>query len=172
MSSDRAAQLKQSFDEGFALAPNDTREETRDLLAIRVGAGAFAFHLPDVRGLFADKPITTLPTPIPELLGVASFRGGLVPVYDLRALLGYESAAGLRWMILVAYGERLVGLAFDVFEGHRRVPPVAIAAARADPSRHVREVMKTESDARAIVDVVSVLKAIESRAVKAVRRER
>lgn len=165
----RAEQLREEFEASFANAPAVKRDERRDLLAIRVGRGAFALHLADVKGLFLDKPITSLPTPISELLGIASFRGGLVAVYDLRALLGFETTGSARGLVLVSHRGKLVGLAFDALEGHRRELPEAFAPAE---DRHVREVLKTETDARAIVDVASVLAAIEGRAVQVVRKER
>jgi len=42
----------------------------------------------EVSGLFADKKVTRLPSPVSELSGIAGLRGAVLPVYDLAMLLG------------------------------------------------------------------------------------
>jgi purine-binding chemotaxis protein CheW len=78
-------------------------------------------RLDELGGLFVDRPITPLPSPVPQLLGVAGFRGAVVPVYDLAALLGHRRAGSPRWMVLTS-GADAVALAFDSVAGHLRAP--------------------------------------------------
>ncbi len=167
----RAAELRDAFDRAFASArPSDARADV-DLLAIRVGADPFALRLADVSALFADRKILRLPGPIPELLGLAGFRGATLPVYDLRALLGYPALAAPRWLVIAA--ERPIAIAFDAVGRHLRVPSSAIAATddRDRTRRHVREVVRADGIARPIVHVPSILEAVQKRAHSFVPRK-
>jgi len=88
---ERSTELRRAFDRSFSEAPVTRATELDDLLDIRVGLDPYAIHLDQVTGVFADKPVTPLPGSFPELLGIAGFRGAIVPVYDLRTLLGYPN---------------------------------------------------------------------------------
>lgn len=163
----RAAELRRAFDRSFAEPPARWSAVLDDLLAIGIGAEPFAVRLRDVSGLFADKTITALPSRVAELVGVAAFRGAVVPVYDLRPLLGYPVTEASRWLLVVAAtaASSSVALAFDRFEGHLRVAPDMIAAeAPREHSGHVREVVRYAGMARPIVDVPSIIDAIARRA--------
>lgn len=158
----RALALQHAFDQTFADAAITDRAPLEDLLAIRVGGRPFALRLSEVAGLFVDRTVTRLPTMVPELLGIMTVRGALVPVYDLAALLGWSSAASPRWLVIAA-GTR-VGLAFDQLDGHLRVPRQAITAHEtASSSRHMQEVAQLEEGPRPIISLPSVLDAIASR---------
>ncbi len=162
---ERSTELRRAFDRAFAEAPVTRATELDDLLDIRVGLDPYAIRLDQVTGVFADKPVTPLPGSFPELLGIAGFRGAIVPVYDLRTLLGYARGGSQRWLILTA-GETRIALAFDQFEGHTRVARTAIAAeGGAETQRHhVREVVRTADFVRPIVHLPSILEAIRKRA--------
>ena len=93
---ERAEEMRADFDRGFAAARRVDIAAKHDLIAIRVGTEPFAIRLTEVSGLFADRKITRVPGSHNALLGIAGFRGALVPVYGLRALLrqsGTQSAA-------------------------------------------------------------------------------
>src|SRR5260370_41047957 len=87
----KVAELRSVFDQARA-APfsSGAEEHTEDLLAIRVSRDAYAIRVSEIAGLATDRNIVAFPTPIPELLGVASIRGALVPVYSLAMLPRYK----------------------------------------------------------------------------------
>ncbi|MGD0523593.1 MAG: chemotaxis protein CheW [Polyangiaceae bacterium] len=159
----RAEAMRREFDEGFARAA--TRDETpvEDLLAIRVAGDPYALRLAECAGLFSARKVTPLPTTIPELLGLAGFRAALVPVYDLRALLGYPRGEGPRWMVSTA-GSAVVALGFDAFEAHLKVDPASLVAADAPSSRHAPRLARLAGGACPLLSVPSLLDAIEARA--------
>jgi purine-binding chemotaxis protein CheW len=171
MTNDEAAsaalltELRQSFDQPFARAPQSRDESFVDLLAIRVAGAPCALRLSQVSGLHVDRRIVPLATPVPELLGMAGFRGNIVPVYSLRMLLGYSAGEFPRWLALVGRDET-VGLAFDDFDGHWRIPEKdATAPERAETtSPHLHEVAEIDGIIRPIIDLGSVLDAIRKRA--------
>jgi chemotaxis signal transduction protein len=162
---ERSIELRQAFDRSFSEAPVVGTGELDDLLDIRVAVDAYAIHLNQVTGVFADKPVTPLPGSFPELLGIAGFRGAIVPVYDLRTLLGYPRGGSQRWLVLAA-GQTRIAFAFDQFEGHTRVPRTAFAEEYGGENqrRHVREVVRTAGFVRPIVHLPSILEAIQKRA--------
>lgn len=169
--SGRAAKLRCAFDRSFAEKPSGEVAAFADLLAVRVAGDPFAIRLRDVAGLFADKSVTAMPSPVAELVGVAGFRGEVVPVYDLRALLGYAPGEASRWLLLVTTPSlpgvppRPVALAFEHFEGHLRVglDDIVAEASRAGTG-HAGEVVRVSGLTRPIVHVASMLEMIQKRA--------
>ena len=160
---DRAEALGRAFDVSFAAAPPSTTADFERVLSVRLGPMGYALRLSDIAGVFADVKITPVPTNVPELLGIAAFHGTVLPVYDLRALLGHPVGTRPRWMAVAAATP--VGLAFDDLEGQRSVPGDAIVSQRSNDAhlRHVDAVAQLDGTARAIVSVQSVLEEIRTR---------
>jgi purine-binding chemotaxis protein CheW len=131
--SDQAAALRDAFDRSFTRAPHTDTADVERLLAIGIGSDRYVMRLAEVGGLFTDKKITPLPSHAPALLGIAGFRGTVLPVYDLATLLGYARAAAPRWLLLAVGAP--IGLAFERFDGHLTVRADAIVReASADAS--------------------------------------
>jgi chemotaxis signal transduction protein len=162
------AALRKDFDRTFAAAPVTVEDTRESVLLIQAGGDPYALRLPQVAALFADKRVTWLPGSVPELLGVVAVRGAILPVYDLGALLGYPASTAPRWFVTASAAPGGVALAFDRFDGHRRVAREEISDARAEShTRHVREVVRVDGSARPLVDVSSVVDAIAALAQRA-----
>ena len=116
----RVADLRSAFDRAFAVPVRTETAVNQDLLAIRVCGEAYAVRLCEVSGLFADRPVTHVPAGNPSLLGIGGFRGTIVPVHSLSILLGHLTSQPPRWLVMAAAAP--IALAFDLFEGHLRVP--------------------------------------------------
>jgi chemotaxis signal transduction protein len=156
---ERASELRDAFDHGFAAALPPPAPAHHDYLCIRVGGQALALALDDVSALHADLCVIAVPSRAPELVGVAAVRAAIVPIYDLRLALGGSSAALSRWTVLVRGGT--AGFAFDGFDRHARIADHAIA--RATQGSHVRGQFTLDGQPRTVVDLGSVLAAIETR---------
>ena len=169
----RAEDLRRSFDESFANAYRGEADPHEDFVAIRVASGVCAIRLTEISGLFNGKIVTPVPGSVPGLLGVASFRGTIVPVFDLRALLGYPGGEPSRWLALVP-GASPVSLAFDQFEGHLRVPrsAAAIDELPAPPREYVREVVSVAGTLRPVLHLPLILEEIGKRARRGLEKER
>ncbi len=160
---DRAAEMRAAFDRAFAEERRIDIEATENLLAIRLGEAPHAIRLSEITGLLVDKKITHLPSDVSALLGVAGFRGVIVPVYDLGAILGYAPAITPRWLMLAAATP--LALAFDASDGYLRIARDMIASREtAAPSqRHVREVARAADRPRPIVNLASVIETVTTR---------
>lgn len=158
--SERALELRQSFDRSFAEPLRAGERAIVDFISLRLGGDPYAVRMADITGLFTNVKVTPVPSPLAELRGIAGFRGTLTPVYDLAALLGYPPSTA-RWIVLANAGA--LGFAFDAFEGHFRIEPAAIAAQQ-DAARHVHEIARQADAAWPVVDIPSVVAAIAARA--------
>lgn len=163
-----ASAMRRAFDASFALPPRAAEVERIQLLLVRLGPDPHAIRLREISGLFVDRRVGHVPGPLPELLGVASLRGAIVPVYDLRVLLGYPAGPPPRWLVVASPGP--VALAFDHLDGHAVVSPDDIVAEpEGEPGRrHARELVRGADGARAILlHIPSVLDDIAARARRA-----
>lgn len=155
----RAAELRQEFDRGFAEPARPAAERTSDFLAIRIGGEACALRLAEIASLHADKQITPLPESDAALLGIAGFRGVILPVYSLPGLLGRPAAGALRWLVVAAATPLALG--FDGFEGHLRVAPDAVLPQQGtDPRFAAREHVRAGATIRPVIDLAALLAAI------------
>ena len=113
-----AAELRRQFDGEFA-SKRIVAPVLHDMLAIRVAGHPYAVRLSELAGLYVDRKITPLPARRTDVLGLAGYRSGFVPVFDLARLLGHPAASGPRWLVVAARAP--IGFAFDQFDGHVRV---------------------------------------------------
>nr|BFE56992.1 hypothetical protein GCM10020063_015180 [Dactylosporangium thailandense] len=167
----RLAELREEFDRSFADPPRSAVAGHDDLLAIRAGGVRYALRLTQAAGLFPDRPVTRLPGPLGALLGVAGFRGAIVPVYDLAAVLGTGGTAagsadggtGPRWLVLAA-GQPAVALAFTELDGHLRIPSDGLVEEADGHGPHgcLRGIVPLPDGARPIVDVPAVRAAVRA----------
>jgi len=157
---ERAAELRSAFDRGFAAPLRIDAAVKLDLLAIRVGTEPCAMRLSEVAGLFADQKVVRVPGSHAALLGVAGFRGALVPVYSLGTLLGHSRTKASRWLVIAAAAP--VALAFDVFEGHVRVPADAILPQQSQAQMRgcALEFIRTADLVRPVLHLPSVIDAL------------
>lgn len=168
---DRAAALRQAFDSAFADPAQIDATATEDLLAIRAGSQAYALRLSEIVGLFVDKKITRVPGRAAAMLGIAGFRGAIVPVYDLPALLGHLTTVPLRWLVVASAAP--VALAFETLDGHLRVSRDAIVPGDTGDRarRHIGDAVRAQDVIRSIVRVTSVLDVLGKRRSEAAPRE-
>jgi chemotaxis signal transduction protein len=170
----RAQEMRDAFDRAFAEPVRFDATITEDLLAIRVGAEPCAIRMKQITGLFADKKITKVPGCDAALIGIAGFRGAVVPVYSLRALLGrtvFQPGGGApRWLVVVAGTP--VALAFEAFDCQLRVAPESILQQQSRPeARHVREFVQTQNFVGPIIHLPSVLATINPQRTEAASKD-
>jgi len=158
-----AKTLREAFDESFAHASKTGTSRFEDYLAVRVGGDPHAIHLTEIASLFRDRKVVPIISEAPHLLGIASFRGVMAPVYDLAGLLGYSAAKTFRWLVM-ARVPAPIALALDLFEAHLRVPRDSQSPPADDDTgrKHIRGAIDTDI-VRPIIHIASVLEAITGR---------
>ena len=157
---EQLGELREDFDSSFASPARRHDAEHDELLAVRAGGRAYALRLSQTSGLWPDRPVTPLPSPIAALLGVAGFSGAIVPVYDLAALLGHPVPDRPRWLVLTA-GSPALALAFHELDGHVRVPANTIVTEAAEhPQGCLRGMVPLAGDTRPIVDLPAARAAV------------
>jgi len=156
-----AKALQNAFDQTFAGTQALEAIPFEDVLGVRIGADPLALRLSEGAGLFVDRKIVPVPSPARELLGIVALRGIIVPVYDLGAILGYPYSSAPRWLLLTR-GTTPVGLAFEAFEVHVRVPQASFAKSEASSTarEHLRGAVQVGGIMRPIIRIDSVIKAI------------
>jgi chemotaxis signal transduction protein len=154
-------QLKDEFDRSFALPASFGSVSGQALLALRIGEARLAVPLADIEGVALCPNLVQLPSRAPELLGIAGFRGELIPVFSLAKLIGYSPPpAPVRWLLLCG-GERL-GLAFSRVDGHYSVAPGALKPVSASETRspHTSHVASLDGAACPVLSVASILRQL------------
>jgi len=157
---ERAAELRSKFDRAFAAPPRIDAASKHDLIAIRMNARPFALRVAEVSGLFVDRKVTRVPGAAAALLGIAGFRGALVPVYDLQALFGHSTGQTPRWLVVAAAAP--VALAFDTFEAHLRALADSILRRQAQDRAcgFAPEFIRAGDVIRPIIHLPSVVEAL------------
>lgn len=99
--------------------PDRTAVPDSDAIVVRLGAGRFAVALPAVAEVGNVPPVTRVPGVPAWLAGVANWRGRILPVLDLRTLLGGDVApyGGRARLVVLATESANVGLLVDAVEG-------------------------------------------------------
>jgi chemotaxis signal transduction protein len=156
---ERALQMRREFDEAFARPVRTDEAQREKFLTIRAGGQTYAIRLSQIDGLFVDKKITPVPGGHVALLGIAGFRGAILPVYDLPCLLGAPSPQTPRWLTIVKAAP--VVLAFDAFEAQLVASSDAVVAQAQRPDvSFTRDFLRHPDFSGPILHLPSVLDAI------------
>lgn len=166
----RAVALRDAFDRSFADPAQPDTALKEDFVAIRVGNEALAIRLSEIAGLHVDKRLTRVPGGDSALLGIAGFRGAILPVYSLATLLGQGPAAPPRWLVIAAAAS--IALGFDAFDYHLRVVAESVhpREASAPDQPFVRDFVPARELVRPILHLPSILEAIRMRRPAAATR--
>lgn len=150
-----AAALRLAFDQSFAHEPAPPNEPLADYLSIMLGDAQYALPMQQLGGLHAGIEIVPCPSAAPELLGLAGLRGTITPIYDLAALLGL-TRGGQHWVAISA--DRLLGFAFDRFEGHFYAKPCTSVSDAQTP-----QIVSTDDRSWPLVDLASLAAGLARR---------
>lgn len=107
-------------------APQESAVST-DAIVVRLGAGKFAVDLASVAEVGRAPSVTRVPGLPAWLAGVANWRGRILPVLDLRPLLGAEASAldAQGRLIVLTDGGIAVGMLVDSVDGTTPLNDVA-----------------------------------------------
>jgi chemotaxis signal transduction protein len=166
-----ASAMRDAFDRSFSQASATQAARFENMLAVRIRGDAYVIPVTAIRALYANRRVVALPTPLAELLGVATFHGQVAPVYDLAAFLGYAHRTAHRtvprWFVLARWRDT-VAFAFDGFEALLLVPPEHLVSPvdseKPDATRaHLHGAVHAGGVLRPIVHLPSILDDIQKR---------
>ena len=112
-----------------APAPADDAAADADAVVVRLGSGRFAVSLASVAEVGRVPSTTRVPGTPGWVAGVANWRGRILPILDLRSLLGATEAPldGTARLLVLTDDGVSVGLLVEAVEG------TAVVAASAEP---------------------------------------
>lgn len=134
---------------------------------ISLGGELYAINLRNVREVFEVEAITRVPGMPPALVGVANLRGIIVPLVDLRLMLGVSATeASLPFAVVVRHELRQLGVLVE------RVPEIrtvrkdqllpAVHIGRTDVQRFVSAVIRMEEFLGGVLEIPMVFEQVES----------
>lgn len=93
----------------------DKIEEMKQFVSFRIGEEEYGVDIIYIREIKGWIPVTPLPNSPDYMLGVLNLRGVIVPIFDMRCRfgLGNTESTPLHVMIIVAVGERTMGILVD-----------------------------------------------------------
>jgi chemotaxis signal transduction protein len=160
-----AEMSRRAFDGVFAAPLSTRRQDLEPFLTLRISSSAYAVRVLEIAGLATARKIVPLANAVPAMLGLTAVRGRLFPVYCLQALLGdLPPSEPPRWFVLCS-GVDPLALGFAELEGHVLLPRSELFAASPGEGRrrHVRELVRAADEVRGVIDVSSLVEAIQER---------
>lgn len=111
--------LATALTEPVAASPDVPTGAAAGAVLIRLGASRYAVEMTDVAEVAMVPEVTRIPGSGPWLLGVANWRGRMLPVLDLRPLLDVAQLplASSARLVVVARDDLVVGLVAEAVPG-------------------------------------------------------
>lgn len=162
---ERVGELREAFDRSFALPVAQSAETEQTFLILGVGNERYAVILETLLGIEHHRKVVPLPLRAAGLLGLAGFRGQLVPVFSLASLLGCADGPERPVWMAFCKGPTPVAIAFDRFEGSVRVAAADLYAGKAKDGlpRLTKQTVRFGTGVLPVLDAVSVVEAITQR---------
>jgi purine-binding chemotaxis protein CheW len=136
---ERRAEILEERARAIAGTRERVAEETVPVLVFAVGGERYAIEIAAVGQVVEAKGLSPLPAAPPWLLGAMLARTRIVPVLDLRQLLGLEGGgmSDLGKVVIVEEGGEAFGIAVEVLEGRLEVPVAGLTPAEKGPFRWI-----------------------------------
>ncbi len=127
----------------------------------------FAIDLGSVREVFEVESITPVPKMPPAFAGVANVRGMIIPLVDLRPLLGFPvEPPGPKFVVVIRHQGQQVGILVDQMPEIRTVSREELQASPTTGSRAARpfitSLLRIENRVSGVVEVPSLLACVNS----------
>jgi purine-binding chemotaxis protein CheW len=136
---ERRAEILHERARAIAGTREEWREETVTVLAFSVGGERYAVEIGAVGQVVEAKGLSPLPASPPWLLGAMVARTRVVPVLDLRALLGLHGGGltDLARVVVVEHDGEAFGIAVEGLEGRIEVPVAGLTPSDKAPFRWI-----------------------------------
>jgi chemotaxis signal transduction protein len=168
-----AEELRRLFDQAFAAPPAlQGRAEGQGLILIQVAGVRHALRVSELVAIAKGRPVTPVPSRAPGLLGLTGFRGSVVPVYGLAALLRLGQRVGGTpaadevpgWLAVARAGGELVALAFETLDRYAAISAESFRTLGGG-DRHgggaaVRQAVTWEGETALVIELAALLSSL------------
>lgn len=132
---------------------------------VTLGDETFAIDLRQVREVFEPESITPVPGMPAALVGVTNLRGTIIPLADVRTLLGVSASTRPKYAVVVRHGTRHIGLLVEDVPELRTVQLDDLIASLTRTAVETRPAFsgsfRIESKLSAILELSQLLASIE-----------
>lgn len=123
LSAERRREVLAERARALAESRQEERRETLSVLAFRVGGERYAVPIDAVDHVLESRGLCPLPGAPRYVLGALVSRSRVVPVLDLRQVLGLEGGlSDLTRVVVVEVAEEFFGLAAEEVDGRQELP--------------------------------------------------
>lgn len=142
-------------------------EATARVCLVSLCGELFAIDLGSVQEVFEIESVTPVPKMPPAFAGVANVRGMIIPLVDLRPLLGFPvEAPGPKFVVVIRHQGQQVGLLVDQMPELRTVDREQLQASPTVGSRAARpfitSLLRIENRVSGVVEVPSLMACVNS----------
>lgn len=135
-----------------------------------VGGESFAIDLRQVREVFEIESITPVPGMPASLVGVANLRGTIIPLADLRQVLGASLSTTTRYVIVVRHEAHQIGVLIDDVPEIRTIFTEDVLGVSEDTTRSghrfLSGLIKVENHVSKMLEIPSLLASVEGAAME------
>lgn len=152
--------------QGQAVETRGRAEGVTRVCLLTLGGEVYAVDLRHVREVFEVDTITPVPGMPPAFVGVTNVRGAVIPVMDLRRMLGLAAGTPPPYAVIIKHGTHQVGVLVE------RVPEIRTVQTDqflSTPSGDAREakpfltaVLRLDDRMGGVVEVPTLLACVET----------
>jgi len=138
--------------------PNLPTPEMTPILTFTLGEQYYALPIEDVVEVAAMVELVNLPNAVPGILGIANRHGEVLPVLDLRLVLGGGNAPIDEWTLFVVVGRenRLIGLVVDAVQQVEYIPAAQIYQSAAS-GKYIRGIISYRQRLIQLIDLLPLM---------------
>lgn len=142
--------------------------ESLRVCLVALGDETFAIDVRQVREVFEPKSITPVPGMPAALVGVTNLRGAIIPLTDLRSVLGISTSVMPKYAVVIRHGTQQVGILVQevpeirTIQSDDLVAPSTRTAAERRPM--ISAFFKTGNKLSAILELSRLLASIDGTA--------
>lgn len=96
--------------------------ESLRVCLVALGEETFAIDLRQVAEVFVPESITPVPGMSAALVGVTNLRGTIIPLADVRAVLGVSASGLPKYAVVIRHGTQRVGILVENVPEIRTIP--------------------------------------------------
>jgi purine-binding chemotaxis protein CheW len=139
--------------------------ESLRVCLVALGGETFAIDLRQVVEVFVPESISPVPGMSAALVGVTNLRGTIIPLADVRAVLGVSVSVLPKYAVVVRHGTQRVGILVEDIPGIRTIPSDDLTATSVRTATENLSLfsgcVKTDKKPSAILEMSRLLVSIE-----------